>query len=259
MISTMTVSERVLGGLLLGAWLVHAQGTAPRLKASDHAFHAANEQVAIGAEYLVRTFGGSGESFVAEGYLVVEAGVYPAKGRELLVSAGHFRLRVNGKKETLYAQVPGMVAASLKYPDWTRRPGLEAGGGVGGTGIILGRPQPVERFPGDPTVRRAPQPPRAPTGNPGVEPVPARSAAEVVEATALVEGVTHRARAGFLFFAWPGKTKGIQRVELLYQPDNGTEIVIPLLGPAAVPPSAPPAPAAPPAAAAPASRSGAAA
>src|SRR5207244_3227002 len=118
------------------------------------------------------------------------------------------------------------VAASIKYPDWEARPRLEADGGVGGYDVILGRPAPSERFPGDPRPRQSRLPPRprvpdqtSPTGEakPPDEPIE-----KIVQRLAFPEGVPTQPVSGYIFFPFRGKTKSIRSLELLYQSNDGT-------------------------------------
>ena len=208
--------------LILGS-PVRAQGTTPRPAPSEYPVHTALGRASLGAEYLVRSLPGQGQTFDVRDYLVLEVAVYPAQGESFMVSSGHFTLRVNGRKQTLYPQTPGMVAASLKYADWERRPTLQAGAGVGDTGVILGAPPPVERFPGDrrPTQNRLPKPPRAPDTPGNVERREPASAEEVAVQTTLPEGETRGPVSGHLYYAFKGKTKSIKSLELLYRGPAG--------------------------------------
>jgi hypothetical protein len=167
------------------------RGTEPKLKAADYPAHALAGDVAIGAEYMVHTFGRAGQTFVADKYLTVEVALYPPRGESLMVSTGNFSLRLNGKKQALVPQAPGFVAASLKYPDWQQERRLEGYGGIGNAGVIIGRPRPTERFPGDPTARTPlPPAPRAPEpDNPsGMEKQPPSPADVVAVESSLPEG-----------------------------------------------------------------------
>jgi hypothetical protein len=125
---------------------------------------------------------------------------------------------MNGKKNLILSQLPGFVAGSLKYTDWSRTTQAEAGVGMGNTGVILGRPVPGERFPGDPTNRPLPRPPRAPEAE---KPEPDK-AEEVVIESALPEGEARGPVAGFLYFPFKGKPKSIKSLELLYTAPEGT-------------------------------------
>ena len=216
---------RVLLIAVLTALPVVEAGTEPRKDAAEFPAHAKTESLAIGAEYLVRSFSGQGQTYVAPGYLVVEVAVYPVRPGEFTLSAGNFSLRINGKKALLMPQTPGIVAASLKYPDWEERSGVEAGVGAGGAGVILGRPRPMERFPDDtrPGRSRLPAPPRAPAPEDpsGLGKSPPVSAEELVVATALPEGEFRGPVAGYLYFAHKGKPKSIRSLELLYSGPAG--------------------------------------
>lgn len=195
-------------------------GTSPKASAGDYPVQAKAGEVALGAEYLVHSISSSQQTFVAPDFLVFEVAVFPPKGQSVEISTGQFRLRINGKKQVLYAQSPGFVAASLKYPDWEYRPTLEAGAGVGGGGVTIGRPNPVERFPGDrrPTEGRTPAPPQVPAQTPGgVEKQPVQMAEEAVVNSALPEGRTTGPVSGHLYFPYKGKLKSIKSLELIFE------------------------------------------
>ncbi len=192
-------------------------GTLPKTRAEDYPVHGAAGKLGIGADYTVHSFSGRGRMFVAEAYLVVEVALYGPRGEEAMVSGSRWSLRVNGKKQALAPQPPQFVAASFKYPDWERTRRLEAQAGP----VILGRPVPVERFPGDPTARRRlPPPPRAPEPQDpgGAEKTPEPKAEEVVLETALPEGTQRLPVSGYLYFAYKGKVKS---VELIYEGPEG--------------------------------------
>src|SRR6185295_2541155 len=114
---------------------------------------------------------------------------------------------------------------SLKYPDWERRKSMEVQASVGAD-VIVGRPQTVERFPGDPRPRqsRLPRAPQAPepdprSGSARQEPV---NVSDVIAATALPEGMTASPVSGYLYFRYRGKTKSIKSLELVYQGKAGS-------------------------------------
>src|SRR3954452_9077181 len=120
-----------------------------RASPGDYPVQGAVVDMKLGAEYMVTTVSAEGQTFSVHDYLVVELGVFPQK--EANVDVRRFSLRINGKR-LLAAQSPGMVAASLKYPDWTTKPVLEAEGGP----IVVGGTSGAGRFRGD---RRAGGPP----------------------------------------------------------------------------------------------------
>ena len=163
--------------------------------------------------------------FIAKDYLVVEVALFPANGASLLVNAGHFSLRVNGRKQALSPQAPEFVAASLKYPDSDTGPRATAALGP----LVLGQPRPVERFPGDPNARTGPAPPRAPTDNPsGQDQAPPVKADELVVQAALPEGEHHGPTSGFLYFPYRGKISRIRSLELVFASPAGST-TLPLL------------------------------
>ena len=217
------------GGLMAG--LLHAQGTTPKAKPADYPVHAQLAGYSIAAEYLAHSVPVNGGALDAKDYLVFEIAIYP-EGRETpLVSSGDFTLRINNRKAVLFAQTPGMVAASIKYPDWEVRPSLEATAGVGGVDVILGRPPVTSRFPGDPRPDQArlPRQPRVPdqTRPEGAEQA-AREPVDVsIARLAFPEGAARAPVSGYLFFAFQAKTKSIRSLELLYsstQPNSGNRV-----------------------------------
>jgi hypothetical protein len=178
-------------------------------------------KITLAAEFHMHTLPGGRRNFLTEDYVVVEVAVYPAKGLPIVVSNGHFVLRLNGKKPGLMAQSPGFVAAAMKYPDWEQRRTVELGGGVGDGGVIVGRPRTEPRFPGDqrPPQRPVPEPPKAP----GIEPerVEEITAEEAIRSMALEEGMVDLPIAGYLYFPLKGKLKRPGTVELIYSGPAG--------------------------------------
>src|SRR5262249_8754330 len=146
-----------------------------------------------------------GDYITIPDYVIVEVAVYPVKGRSVVVSHQDFTLRINGKKTPIFPQTPGMVAASVKYEDWERRPTVIGAAGAGGADVVLGRPRATERFPGDPRPRqeRLPNPPRAPEPDDrsGVDKAVKRKPEEVIVACALHEGEIVTPIRGTLYYA----------------------------------------------------------
>jgi hypothetical protein len=192
----------------------------PREKASDYPEHAKLADREIGVEYLVHSVPVERGVLLASDYLVVEVAVFPLTLAGVTVSSSPFTLRINGKKTPVYPQSTGMVAASMKYPDYENtRPRLIAEAGP----VIIGAPQPVARFPGDPSARRQPpvaQVPDAPDRG-ATEKESQPSIEEQVKRAALADEHTTRPRRGVLFFPYQGKTKSIRSLELAYDPGEG--------------------------------------
>ena len=198
------------------AAVAFAQGTQPKAKPADYPVNGESGTVGIGAEFLVHSYYGGGQMLFTSDYVVVEVALFPAPGETITVSAGSFALRLNGKKQVLGAQAPGIVAASLRFSSFNR-PNLQASAGVGDTGVILGRPRPVERYPGDPSGRsRTPAPPRAPDpDNSGTQPAEQVKPEDALVSAALPEGETRWPVSGYLYFPFSGKTTKLKSVELL--------------------------------------------
>ncbi|MBM3785013.1 MAG: hypothetical protein FJW30_11675 [Acidobacteria bacterium] len=165
----------------------------------------------IAAEFLGHTIPAPTGSFLTNDYVVVEVAVYPEAKSSYTFNTGHWSLRVNGKNPGLMAQTPGFVAASVKYPSWEERPRIEAGGGIGNAGIILGRDR-QSRFPGD---RRAPQPPIGTPPKQDQDEKPAEDPTEWIARLAWQDGPVAGPAAGLLYFFHRGKLDKIKKLELV--------------------------------------------
>ena len=210
--------------LFSGLWLC---GQTPvKDKADDYPAHAALGAASIGAEYLVHSIPAHNQTLITRDYLVVEVAVFPGRGEPVQVGNSTFRLRVNGKKQVLYLESTGFVAASMTYPDWEQRPNAQVSAGVGDAGVVLGRPPVVGRFPDDPRPghSRLPRPPQAPAPDDrrGVDQEEPASPADVVAQTALPEGATAKPVSGYIYFRYEGKVKSIKSVELIFAGRSGS-------------------------------------
>ncbi len=206
------------------ATLACAGGLDPRPAAASYSHHAAMPKAALGAEYHGRAFDSKDGSFFTQDYVIVEAALFPASA-PLEFSPSHFRLRINGKQPDLLPVTAGTVALAIRQPDqYERRPGLVAGGGVGGGQVIFGRPRPMERFPGDPEARI---PSRGPAGSEqSTSPKPLLDAAEAAERFALSRIVAQPAgAAGLIYFYWRGKHSKVKKVELIYDGPAGKAVL----------------------------------
>ena len=214
----MRLERLVAAGVALLSTALAQRGTPARQKPSDYPVHAVAGDLTIAAEYLVRSVPGPKHAVTVSDYLVVEVACFPAKGTAPAIPASRFTLRMNGKKAVLFAQDPGMVAASLKYADWERRPTLIGSVGMGDADVIIGRPRQTERFPNDPRPgrERLPAPPRVPQKEPDLESEPELKPEEIVTDAAFPERPLNGPASGVLYFAYRGKTKSIKSLELLY-------------------------------------------
>ncbi len=196
---------------------VLAQGTDPKPKVEDYDAHTQARSAAIGGEFMIHSFSGRGQMYIVNDYLVVEVAIYPPKGQGLLVDYTAFQLRLNGKRPIL-PQPPSMVASSLQHPEWNYPRGVQAGGGLGNVGVILGGPKqsPTPYPTPEPTPPRVPRAP-APDNPSGIDREPPVPADQLLLQTALPEGKHQSAVSGFLYFPWKGKAGSLKTVELLFE------------------------------------------
>lgn len=191
-----------------------AQGTESKRAASEFPVQARLGDLDVAAEFMVRLISLGRESFVTDNFLVVEVALFPREGKPYTVRTNAFTLRVNGRKESLFAQPPAAVIASVKYPDWEWQRMGSATAQAGDGRIGMGQPAPVERFPGDPNARRLPRPVGNPadTANPvAVERMPP---GDVINQSALPEGMRKTAVSGYVFFPWRGNPAKLKTAEL---------------------------------------------
>lgn len=193
---------------------ISAQEIMPvRAAPGDYKAHARiNHDHSLAADFLGRTVPAPNAAFVLQHYVVVEAALF-TRGYEF--HSGRFSLRLNGKSPLL-AQTPGMVAASLKYPDWENQREITATAGVGDAGVVLGRRNTRARFPGD---RRQPTPP---PGTPvKAEPISENAPWDWVAKLAWEDGVVKGDAAGLLYFPHNGNLAKLKTIELIYNNPEG--------------------------------------
>ena len=217
--------KRVLLAIVFIA-AAHAERLEPRPRPSEYSQQAKLPAMTLAAEFLAHSYSGEGRMFFTDQYFVVEVAFYPEKGETLEIRNAQFQLRLNGRKQALFPQNPGMVAASIKYEDWVNRPHLEATGGVGDDSVTVGRPRNEGgRFPGggpsQQPLPRAPEPDYKKQG----ERKPPQSPGDIVKETALDEGPHKAPVAGHLFFPYAGKAKALKSIELLYNGPAGEAVL----------------------------------
>ena len=198
--------------------LIAFAGTEPKARPEDYPVHTRAGDLGIGAEYMVQSISTPKASFIAKDYLVVEVGVFPPRTGEM-IRASAFTLRVNGAKQELLTQTPGIVAASMKYEDWSRQRGVVAQAGP----IIIG-PRTTGRFPGD-NREQIPRNPAPTDAAPEVERETV-DPSDAVDAAALSEGPARQPRSGYLYFPFTGKLTKIKTVELIYRPESSEAVVL---------------------------------
>jgi hypothetical protein len=216
------MSTRWIGLLAASFSCAHAQWMTPRARATDYAAHAElNNGASIGAENLGHNMPTAKGVIAVPDYLVIEVAVY-STSTPIHLNAGNFILRLNGRKTPLMTQAPALVTASLKYSDWEARPRVTAAAGP----LIVGAPDRVARFPGDPAGPVSYPIPRAPTEASRVDPEQPAAVEDIVNHHALPEGEVHPPVSGYLFFPYRGKLKSLKRVELLYEGPIGAAALL---------------------------------
>ena len=191
------------------------QAGEPTRKPEEYPVHGKIGKVTMAAENLGPSVPTPSGGLFTSDYIAIEVALF-GEGRGQVAALAHlqFALRINGEKTLLRPDTPGAVAASIEYPDWEQRPRLEAQAGP----VIIGRPNPVERFPGD--RRPAEQTgggPRPRIDNPvGRKPDPT-PIDELVRNAALPEGDVPLPVSGCLYFPYKKKMKTIKKLELVYE------------------------------------------
>jgi hypothetical protein len=180
-----------------------AKGLPARVSPTEYQAHAQVGATTIAAEFTGHSLATPQGTFSNEDYVVVETGFFGAEGARLKVSAEDFSLRVNGKKTALTPQPFGLIASSLKDPEWEPPAEKKSKTSMGGGGGEKGGA-------GDPP----PAPPKMS--------FPERRAMEQkVQKATLPEGDRALPVAGLIFFQYGGRTKGIKSIELIYNGPAG--------------------------------------
>ena len=185
-----------------------------RQSASEYPANTSAPHVEIGAEFLARSIPVQKGVLFARDYLAIDIGVFPKPGPPVGVGSGQFTLVINREKIPLQTHSPGMVAASMEYPDWEPHTGLTAGVDV--EGVDVGTPQtwPGRRFPGD--GRADPHP-----GHATAEVDSSESLDDQVLHVSLPSGEFSRPVRGLIYFQYKGKVRKIQSLRLLWDGPAG--------------------------------------
>ena len=195
--------------------LAFAQGgTEPKPKPEDYELHAIAGRAGLGAEFMVHSFSGQGQTYIVKDFLVVEVALYPEKGTTIHADPAAFTLRVNGNKRSLSAMPAASVVTAIERPEWRSGPRLDGGAGMGG--VILGIPGTGG---GEGPTQPMPSPPRAPDPNrpPGIDAPEKVSPNELLVRTAFPAGDFKGPVSGFIYFPHRGKMTSIKSLDLLYQ------------------------------------------
>jgi len=194
----------------------------PKASAADYEQNGNAGKLEIGAVYMGRSFSATAADSPktvlhdAGKFIVIEVAAFAGKTFVGDLSAGEFRLRLDGQKITLTPSSPGLVANSLRNRDMDpqgRR--LVYGGGMGGADVMVGQPRPQARFPGGPRPGQT-----QPVGTTTVKEGASDDWDAAIE-SAIVEGPLKSARAGNLFFEYAGKMTKVKSLVLEYKGAGG--------------------------------------
>jgi len=206
LIATLCLCAQATNAPSKDAQIKQAQGTPPRATPAEYQAQAQAGTVTVAAEFKGHSVPtAQGTPLSTEDYVVVEVGLFGAPGARLKLSATDFSLRVNGKKTPLPSQPSGLVAGSLKDPEWeppaapSKSKTSMSGGGRGGD-------------------QSDPNAPPAPVKIP-IE--VQRAMAQRVQKASLPEGDRGLPQAGLIFFPYRGKTQGIHSADLIYNGPAG--------------------------------------
>jgi len=206
-----TVAGKMRLALILGAAGFLAAQPAQRNKAADYPIRIQLDSVTLATDYLVHSIPTPRGTLIASDYLVVEVAFFGPRG-PVKLSPDHFGLRVNGQRDPLPAQLPGMVALSIKVPSQHPQLTSSATVGAGDGQVTVGPRPPPSQFPGDGNDRTAP------TGAPTIREIKDEEAIEArIQNASLAEGQQTLPRSGLLYFPYRGRTKNIHKLELIYE------------------------------------------
>ncbi len=178
------------------------KGMPPRTTPADYQAHAQAGTVTIAAEFLGHAVPRAEGPLSTDDYVVIETGFFGPPGARLTLSTDDFSLRINGKKTPLASQPYGLVAGTLKDPDWAPPTPPESKSktsfGTGGQSNS-NSPPPVVHVPIE--LQRA--------------------MAQHVQQVSLPEGDRALPEAGLIFFLYRSKARNIHSIELIYSGPAG--------------------------------------
>jgi hypothetical protein len=173
------------------------RGIPPRATPADYQFQAKAGNVTIAAEFKGHSVPTSEGTLNSEDYVVIETALFGPPDTKLKLSIGDFTLRINGKKNVLPCQPYGLVAGSVKDPEWEppASSSSKSKTSLGGGGKDANEPPP----------------------SPPPVPIEVRRAmAQHVQKASFPEGERVLPEAGLIYFQYRGKTSGIHSIELMY-------------------------------------------
>lgn len=180
------------------------KGLPPRATPGDYQSQTQAGAVTIAGEFTGHSLPTLEGPLTTEEYVAVETALFGPAGTQIRISSENFSLRVNGKKTPLPAQPFGLIAPSLKDPEWVppEPPAQKSKSSISGGGQGLGD----SSAPAEPV--KIPFPLQ-------------RAMAQRVQKASLAEGDRALPQAGLIFFQYRGKDKNLQSIELLYDGPAG--------------------------------------
>jgi len=203
-------------GVFAGALCLYSQGTPakeaehetqgmpPRATPGDYQAHTQVGSLTLAAEFDGHFVPVPEGTLTNDDFVVVETALFGPADAKLKLSWSDFSIRINGKKVATPSQPYGMVASSLKDPNWIP-PESEGDSksktkfGSAGGGPNDSSPPPTPKVPIE--LRRA--------------------MTQHTQKASLAEGERPLPQAGLIFFPFSGKAKSIRTVELIYSGPAG--------------------------------------
>jgi hypothetical protein len=206
LLSTLRIDALILCVVSAASYLcAQSPGLPPRATPGDYQAQVQAGTVTIAAEFKGHSVTSPEKTLTTEEYVVVELGLFGPPEARIKLSIEDFSLRVNGKKAPLPSQPYGLVAKTLKDPDWVppESAAPKSKGSFGGSGGGAGQND------------LPPSPPKVPIEL-------QRAMAQRVQKASLPEGDRPLPQAGLIFFQYRGKSESIRSIELLYAGPAGT-------------------------------------
>lgn len=184
------------------AQATEAKGMPPRSAPGDYPSQVKAGEITIAAEFLGHSVPRQEGPLSSEDYVVVETAFFGSPQARLRVSIDDFSLRINGKKAPLPSQPYGLVAKSIKDPEWVP--------------------------PDQPDKKKASSFNTNGQADPNEPPPPVhvpielrRAMAQHLQKSSLPQGDRVLPEAGLLFFPYRGKAESIHSLELIYSGPAG--------------------------------------
>jgi hypothetical protein len=185
-----------------------APGIPPRATPADYLSQGPAGTLTVAAEFMGHSVPTPQGLLTTEEFVVVEAALFGPSETRSKISIEDFSLRINDKKTPIPSQPYGLVAKSLKDPDYELPNSTpeHSKTTLGKTGINTGGGRGAE------------------TERPVVVHIPIeiqRGWEERVRKASLPEGDRPLPQAGLIFFPYRGKVQGIHSLELIYSGPAG--------------------------------------